>query len=61
MHLACRLTVDLSMTGKYQPTERKFQISQRMREVCLDLGFTVTVLSRLPLVMHDPDLLQSGH
>jgi DNA repair photolyase len=48
------------MTGKYQPAERKFQFSQRMLEVCLDLGFTVTVLSRLPLVMHDLDLLQSG-
>jgi hypothetical protein len=50
-----------AMTGKYQPAERKFQFSQRMRELWLDLGFTVTVLSRLPLVMHDPDLLQSGH
>jgi DNA repair photolyase len=49
------------MTGKYQPTERKFQFSQRMLEVYLDLGFPVTVLSRSPLVMDDPDLLQSGH
>jgi hypothetical protein len=31
MHLVCQLPVDLSMTGKYQPAERKFHFSQRMR------------------------------
>ena len=53
-----RVPVDLIMTGDYQPAERKFQVSRRMLEVCLELGFPVSVLSRSPLVLRDLDLLQ---
>ncbi len=53
-----RVPVDLVFTGDYQPAERKFQISRRMLEVCLELGFPVFVLERSPLVLRDLDLLQ---
>jgi len=53
-----RVPVDLVFTGDYQPAERKFQISRRMLEVCLQLGFPVFVLERSPLVLRDLDLLQ---
>ena len=53
-----RASVDLIMTGDYQPAELKFQVSRRMLKVCLDLGFPVSVLSRSPLVLRDLDLLQ---
>ena len=33
MHLACRLTVDLSMTGEYLPAECKFQLSRRVQTI----------------------------
>lgn len=45
-------------TGDYQPAERKFGLSRRMLEVCLELGFPVFVLERSPLVLQDLDLLQ---
>jgi DNA repair photolyase len=51
--------VDVVFTGDYQPLERKFQISRKMLEVCLELGFPVLVLERSPLVLRDLDLLQS--
>ena len=51
--------MDSIITGEYQPAERKFQLSRRMLEVCLELGFPVSVLSRSPLVMRDLDLLQA--
>ncbi len=54
-----RLPVDLVFTGDYQPAERKFQLSRKMLEVCLELGFPVFVLSRSPLVTRDLDLLQA--
>jgi hypothetical protein len=47
------------MTEDYQPAERKFQVSRRMLEVCLELGFPVTILSRLPSVLRDLDLLRA--
>jgi len=53
-----RVPVDLVFTGDYQPAERKFQISRRMLEACLELGFPVFVLERSPLVLRDLDLLQ---
>jgi hypothetical protein len=53
--------VDVVFTGDYQPAERKFQLSRRMLEVCLELGFPVFVLSRSPLVLRDLDLLQAIH
>jgi DNA repair photolyase len=46
-------------TGDYQPAERKFGLSRRMLEVCLDLGFPVFVLERSPLVLRDLDLLRA--
>ncbi len=54
-----RTPVDLVFTGDYQPAERKFQLSRRMLEVCLELGFPVFVLERSPLVLRDLDLLQA--
>ena len=54
-----RLPVDLVMTGDYQAAERKFGLSRKMLEVCLELGFPVSVLSRSPLVLRDLDLLQA--
>jgi DNA repair photolyase len=54
-----RAPVDVVFTGDYQPIERKFQISRKMLEVCLELGFPVLVLERSPLVLRDLDLLQA--
>ena len=54
-----RVPVDMIFTGDYQPVERKFQLSRRMLEVCLELGFPVFVLTRSPLVLRDLDLLQA--
>jgi DNA repair photolyase len=53
-----RLPVDLVMTGDYQPVEKKLEVSRRMLEVCLELGFPVSVLERSPLVLRDLDLLR---
>jgi DNA repair photolyase len=53
-----RAPVDLVGTGDYQPAERKYGLSRRMLEVCLELGFPVFVLERSPLVLQDLDLLQ---
>jgi DNA repair photolyase len=53
-----RVPVDLVGTGDYQPAERKFELSRRMLEICLELGFPVSVLERSPLVLRDLDLLQ---
>jgi DNA repair photolyase len=54
-----RVPVDMVFTGDYQPAERKFQVSRRMLEVCLELGFPVFVLTRSPLVLRDLDLFQA--
>ena len=54
-----RAPVDVIGTGDYQPAERKFGLSRRMLEVCLELGFPVMVLERSPLVLRDLDLLQA--
>jgi DNA repair photolyase len=53
-----RAPVDVVGTGDYQAAERKFGLSRRMLEVCLELGFPVSVLERSPLVLRDLDLLQ---
>ena len=50
--------VDLIGTGDYQAAEKKFGLSRKMLEVCLELGFPVFVLERSPLVLRDLDLLQ---
>lgn len=54
-----RAPVDVVFTGDYQAAERKFGLSRRMLEVCLELGFPVLVLERSPGVLHDLDLLQA--
>jgi DNA repair photolyase len=54
-----RVPVDVVGTGDYQPAERKFGFSRQMLEVCLELGFSVSVLERSPLVLRDLDLLQA--
>jgi len=53
-----RLPVDVIATGDYQAAERKFGLSRQMLEVCLELGFPVSVLERSPLVLRDLDLLK---
>jgi DNA repair photolyase len=53
-----RAPVDVVGTGDYQAAERRFGLSRRMLEVCLDLGFPVSVLERSPLVLRDLDLLK---
>ena len=52
-----KLPRDVIAVGDYQPAERKFGISRRMLEVCLDLQFPVFILERSPLVLRDLDLL----
>jgi DNA repair photolyase len=56
-----RVPVDLVFTGDFQPAEKKFKLSRRMLEVCLELGFPVFVLTRSPLVLRDLDLLSAIH
>ena len=56
-----RVPVDPVFTGDYQPAERKFGLSRKMLEVCLEAGFPVFVLERSPLVLRDLDLLQAIH
>jgi DNA repair photolyase len=53
-----RSPVDVIGTGDYQAVEKKFGLSRKMLEVCLELGFPVSVLERSPLVLRDLDLLQ---
>lgn len=53
-----QLPVDLVMTGDYQPAERKFGLSRKMLEMCLELGFLISVLECSPLVLRDLDLLR---
>jgi DNA repair photolyase len=54
-----RVPVDVVGTGDYQAAERKFGLSRRMLEVCLELGFPVSVLERSPLVLRDLALLKA--
>lgn len=53
--------VDMIFTGDYQPAERKFGLSRRMLEVCLELGFPVFILERSPTVLNDLGLIASIH
>lgn len=53
------MLADLIMTGDHQPAEPMSLLSWRMLEVCLEPGFSVSVLSRSPLVLRDLDLLQA--
>jgi DNA repair photolyase len=53
-----RAPVDTVGTGDYQAAERKFGLSRQVLQVCLDLGFPVSVLERSTLVLRDLDLLK---
>jgi DNA repair photolyase len=53
--------LDPIFTGDYQPAERKFELSRRMLEVCLETGFPVFVLERNPGILRDLDLLKAIH
>ncbi|MBN1656873.1 MAG: hypothetical protein JXA93_00655, partial [Anaerolineae bacterium] len=53
-----RVPVDMVATGDYQAAEKKFEVSRRILEVCLELGFPVSVLERSPLILRDLDLLK---
>jgi DNA repair photolyase len=54
-----RVPVDIVATGDYQPAEKRFKVSQRMLQVCHELGFPVFILERSPLVLRDLDLIQA--
>jgi len=53
-----KVSKDMVAIGDYQPAEKKYEISRKMLEVCLELGFPVFILERSPLVLRDLDLLQ---
>jgi DNA repair photolyase len=53
-----RVPVDMVATGDYQPAEKKFKVSRHILEVCLELGFPVSVLERSPLVLRDLDVIK---
>jgi DNA repair photolyase len=53
--------LDAVFTADYQPAERKFQMSRRMLEVCLEAGFPVFILERNPGILRDLDLLKAIH
>jgi len=52
-----RAPVDMVFTADYQPVERKYGISRKILEVCLELGFPVFILERSPLILRDLDLI----
>jgi DNA repair photolyase len=54
-----RLPKDMVFIGDYQPAERKYMLSRKMLEVCLEMDFPVFVLTRSPLVLRDLDLFKS--
>jgi DNA repair photolyase len=56
-----RAPVDMIFTADYQPVERKFGISRKILEVCLELGFPVFILERSPLILRDLDLIAAIH
>jgi DNA repair photolyase len=56
-----RAPLDVVFTGDYQPAERKFGLSRKLLEVCLELGFPVFILERSPLVLRDLDLIREIH
>jgi hypothetical protein len=53
-----RAPVGVVGTGDYQPAEKKFEVSRRMLEVSLELGFPVSILERSPLVWRDLELVK---
>ena len=52
-----RAKTDIIFTGDYQPAEKKFQLSRKMLDVCLEGNFPVFILERSPLILRDLDLL----
>jgi len=44
--------------GDYQPAERKYMLSRKMLEICLEMDFPIFLLERSPLVLRDLDLIQ---
>lgn len=52
-----KVSRDTIAVGDYQPLERKFGISRRLLEVCLEMDFPVFMLERSPLVLRDLDLI----
>lgn len=56
-----KVPVEAIFTGDYQPAERKFKVSRKMLEVCLEEGFPVFILERSPLVLRDLDLIMEIH
>lgn len=53
-----KVPIDLVAIGDYQPVERKYKLSRKMLEVCLDSGFPIFILERSPLVLRDLDILE---
>jgi DNA repair photolyase len=54
-----RVPMDMVFTGDYQPAERKFMLSRKILEICLEMGYPVFVLTRSPLVLRDLDLFKA--
>lgn len=48
---------DTVIVGDYQPIEKETLLSRRMLEVCLDLGFPVSLLEKSPLVLRDIEVI----
>jgi DNA repair photolyase len=48
---------DFIAVGDYQPLERKYRISRKLLEVCLEMDFPIFMLERSPLVLRDLDLI----
>ena len=44
--------------GDYQPAERKFMLSRKLLEICLELDFPIFMLERSPLLLRDLDLIK---
>ncbi len=53
-----KVSKDTVMLGDYQPAEKRFQITRKMLQVCLEMDFPVFILERSPFVLRDLDLLQ---
>jgi DNA repair photolyase len=49
---------DTVIVGDYQPIEEKTELSRKMLQVILELGFPVSLLEKSPLVLRDLDLIE---
>lgn len=45
-------------TDCYQPAERKFEITRKLLEICLEYGNPMSIITKNALVLRDTDILQ---